>query len=638
MRFSTLARRFTATALVAGLLGAGLTTPASGSVPAAMVATPAAPAGALTAITPGLKGFDSLNVETPDQIECLRAAGYSYDMVNTNGNTWQDEYNAAAAAGLEVVLFQGYDPDAWADPSAAAARATISKDKAAGAGYPKGGQIFLNLEDNVGRGVTAADMIKWINTWTTVIRNAGYSPGIYVGAPQLLTAGQIDALPGVVFWKSVSGSAPQAARGFVAAQPVFETPACGIYRGIDVDVAGRDSKGVHLIGAAFPKSATTPTTPGAFVSMNPTRLLDTRVRFGAVGPIAGRKQIDAQITNAAIPAGQAAAVVLNVTVVNPAAAGYLSVFPTQTGEASVSSLNFTAHQTVANLVTVRLGTGGKVSLFNGAGLPTDVIADVAGYYRTQTTKPGAPGTFVPVKPARLLDTRPAGVDKRATAQVATANRTGLPASGYDSVVLNVTAVAPTQPGYLTAFATGAQLPPASNLNFSAGRTAPNMATVKVGTTGNVGKVSLYNGSEGRINLLADVAGYYYAGTRTAAGAFAPLSTPARILDTRSKVGSTGKAPSSGALALQVRGRGGVPATATAVVLDVTVVNQTAAGYLTVFPSDRSAPNASTINFVPRVTIANQVLVPIGADGRIVLYNQSAAPTDLLADVAGYILG
>ena len=82
----------------------------------------------------------------------------------------------------------------------------------------------------------------------------------------------------------------------------------------------------------------------------------------------------------------------------------------------------------------------------------------------------------------------------------------------------------------------------------------------------------------------------------------------------------------------------MPATATAVVLDVTVVNQTAAGYLTVFPSDRSAPNASTINFVPRVTIANQVLVPIGADGRIVLHNQSAAPTDLLADVAGYILG
>lgn len=638
MRLSTVARRFTATALVAGLVGAGLAAPASASVPAVMVATPAAPAGTLTAITPGLRGFDSKNVETPSQIECLRAAGYSYDMVNTTGDTWQDEYNAAAAAGLKVVLFQGYDPDAWADPKAAAARAGIARDKAAGAGYPKGGQIFLNLEDNVGRGVTAADMIKWVNAWTAVIRNAGYSPGIYVGAPQLLTAGQINALPNVVFWRAASGSAPQAARGFVATQPVVETPACGIYRGVDVDVAGRDSKGVQLIGAAFPKPATAPTAPGAFVPMNPTRLLDTRVRLGAPGPIAGRRQIDAQITNATIPAGRAAAVVLNVTVVNPGAAGYLSVFPTQSGDASVSSLNFIAHQTVANLVTVRLGSGGKVSLFNGATLPTNVIADVAGYYLAQTTNPGAPGTFVPVKPARLLDTRPAGVGSRGTAQVATANRARLPASGYDSVVLNVTAVAPTRPGFLTAFATGAQLPPASNLNFPAGRTVPNMTTVKVGSTGNVGKVSLYNGSDGRVNLLADVAGYYNAGTRTATGAFAPLATPARILDTRSNVGSTGKAPSSGALALQVRGRGGVPATAAAVVLDVTVVNQTATGYLTVFPSDRSAPNASTINFVPRVTIANQVIVPIGADGRIVLYNQSAAPTDLLADVAGYFLG
>ncbi len=70
---------------------------------------------------------------------------------------------------------------------------------------------------------------------------------------------------------------------------------------------------------------------------------------------------------------------MNVTVTNPTAASWLRVSPTGSPPPVASNLNFTAGQTIANLVTVRLGTGGRVDLTNLAGRP-DVIADVVGYY------------------------------------------------------------------------------------------------------------------------------------------------------------------------------------------------------------------------------------------------------------------
>jgi len=52
---------------------------------------------------------------------------------------------------------------------------------------------------------------------------------------------------------------------------------------------------------------------------------------------------------------------------------------------------------------------------------------------------------------------------------------GVPASGVTSVVLNVTATAPTTAGHLTVYPSGAAVPTASTLNFAAGRTVPDNA-------------------------------------------------------------------------------------------------------------------------------------------------------------------
>ena len=640
-----LSARTMLSSLVAAAVAVGLAaTPASAgpaapqvvsAAPAAPADAPAAPAGVLSGIAKGLRGFDSLAIETQSQINCMVTAGYSYDMVNTNDLS-NAEYNRAAAAGMKVVLFQGYYQDYWKSAAYGTSQGNKAVATAKTVLYPRGAQIYLNLENTVNS--TRAIMLGWVKNWVTTVRAAGYVPGIYVGANPGLNAADLNSMPGVgAYWQSASISGvPVVARGYTQTQPYYrpgsnppfkdyEQQLCG--NEIDADYASTDRNGTGLVGAAFPKPLPVPTEAGAFAPLSPARIVDSRNNTGAAGPVAGGRTVDIQVTGrGGVPVTGAAAVVLTVTATAPTAPGYLSVFPAGAARAQVSSLNFIARQTVANLVTVRLGAGGKVSLFNGSAGTVQVLADVAGYYLAGAAT--QPGTFTPVVPARLLDTRPAGVAALSRTTVGTAARSPIPAGGYDAAVLNVTAVQPAAAGFLTAYAANLTTPPtASNLNFPAGRTVPNMATVPVDGSG---KVLLYNGSRGRTNLLADVAGYYRSGTRTDRGAFTPR-TPARILDTR----SSGKVPAGSAIALPIAG---VPAGSSAVVLNVTVVQATAPGYLTVYPSDRSTPQASNVNFVAGLDVADQVIVPIGADGKVVLLNSSAGATDLIADVAGYIRG
>ena len=77
-----------------------------------------------------------------------------------------------------------------------------------------------------------------------------------------------------------------------------------------------------------------------------------------------------------MPAG-ASAVVLNVTVTDANGPGYLTVYPCGGAVPLASNLNFTAGDTRANLVTVPLGTGGKVCFYSYGR--TSVIADITGY-------------------------------------------------------------------------------------------------------------------------------------------------------------------------------------------------------------------------------------------------------------------
>jgi Bacterial Ig-like domain (group 3) len=380
---------------------------------------------------------------------------------------------------------------------------------------------------------------------------------------------------------------------------------------------------------------------GGFIPLTPARVLDTRNGTGApVGPVAaGGTAHLVVLGHGGIPAGGVSAVALNVTVTGPTGGGYVTVYADGTTKPTASNLNFTAGQTIPNLVVVPVGANGAVALFNGSTGTTQLVADVAGYYVTGT--PTVPGAFGPLTSARVLDTRngtgtTAGpVAASATVHLAVLGVGGIPAFGVSAVVLNVTVTGPTSGGFITVYPDAAPKPTASNLNYTRGRTIANLVVVPIGAHGSI---ALYNGSAGSTQLIADVAGYYVTGAATVSGAFGPL-TSARILDTRNGTGApVGAVSAGGTVHLAVLGVGGIPASGvSAVVLNVTVTSPTRSGVITVYPDATTRPTASNLNFTPGETIPNLVVVPVGADGSIALYNGSAGTTQLIADVAGYYL-
>jgi hypothetical protein len=198
------------------------------------------------------------------------------------------------------------------------------------------------------------------------------------------------------------------------------------------------------------------------------------------------------------------------------------------------------------------------------------------------------------------------------------------------VVLNVTVTGPTAPGFVTVWPEGASRPLASNLNFVPGQTVPNRVIVKTGTGG---RVDLYN-LTGSTDLVVDVGGYYTDATPGGTGTRFVGLTPSRILDTRDGTGGQSTIGPGGTIGVQVGTQGGVAANAKAVVANLTVTNPTGASFLTAWPSDAPRPTASDLNMVPGQTVPNLVVVKLGADGKVNLYNL-AGTTDAVLDVVGY---
>jgi len=201
------------------------------------------------------------------------------------------------------------------------------------------------------------------------------------------------------------------------------------------------------------------------------------------------------------------------------------------------------------------------------------------------------------------------------------------------VLLNLTAVGPSESTYLTAWPAGGPRPGTSQLSIAPGGPRAALVAVPVGAGG---AVALYN-AHGRVHLVADLVGWFVPPTGTAGRLAAAL--PARALDTRTTLGGhPGPLAAGEAYPLTVRGVGGVPASGvSAVVVNVTTTGATASGFVTVWPGDASRPLASTLNSAPGGAVANVAVVPVDAMGRISLYN-SAGSAHLVVDVLGWYTG
>jgi beta-lactamase class A len=234
-----------------------------------------------------------------------------------------------------------------------------------------------------------------------------------------------------------------------------------------------------------------------------------------------------------------------------------------------------------------------------------------------------PAAFTPVGPVRLADTRSTGTRVGPGADLVVDVRRG--SAVPTAVAVELTAVDPTAPGYVTAFADGGPRPLASNLNPLPGRVTANLAVVPVGADGRIRIVA-----STPVSLVVDLEGTWLPTTgAVAAGRFRPIA-PVRVLDTRD--GSPVAAASARRVA--VTGIGGVPATGVlAVAVTITATDVTGDGYWTAWAGGSAPPWTSMLNTAAGDTVGNTALVPVGPDETISVYSQSGG--DLVVDVVGW---
>jgi hypothetical protein len=160
---------------------------------------------------------------------------------------------------------------------------------------------------------------------------------------------------------------------------------------------------------------------------------------------------------------------------------------------------------------------------------------------------------------------------------------------------------------------------------------PNLVVSAVGSGGRVGVFI----NAGAAHVVIDVVGWYATSAVSQRGARLVPVSPARILDTRINQGAVGPVGQGGTINLRVRGMGGVPTSnVTGVVLNVTATGPTAGTFVTVYPDDIARPLASNLNLTPGMTRPNLVMVKVGANGGVNLFNL-AGSVHLVADVVGY---
>ena len=383
----------------------------------------------------------------------------------------------------------------------------------------------------------------------------------------------------------------------------------------------------QLEGGSFAPLPAAPGSPSTFVPVAPTRVADTRDgTLVPVGPIGAEQTLRVRVAGVgAVPATGVTAIVANVTAVEATEPHFFTVYPGGAPRPVTSNINGGPGRPVPNLVVMGVGADGFVEVFNSHG-SAHCLVDVFGYF-----SPTVGDRFTPLSPSRLFDTRtgqgvrPGKVGPEEVVVVAVAGFAGVPV-GARAVVLNLAATETDAPGYLALTPTGQTPGGTSNINFFAGDTVANLVIVQLGPDG---KLLLTGPGSGK-HALADVFGYFGdLGDR-----FRSVS-PRRLLDTREGLGaSLARIGPQRVIDVTVASRAGVPANATAVVLNVAATNVDAPSFITVWPRGEPQPNTSNLNLAAGQTVANLVICRLGAGGGLTFRNE-LSECDVLADVMGY---
>jgi hypothetical protein len=413
---------------------------------------------------------------------------------------------------------------------------------------------------------------------------------------------------------------------------------------------------------------------GEFHPLTPARIFDSRpassindvAPLGAK-PLAGPEPATFDIAllgKGGIPTDAASvlAVVVNITVTEPGANGYLEAYGKGAKPAvRTSIINFAPNQTVPNVSIVRPGLDGALTIgLFGGGTTANVVVDVFGWFSTSNYVGTDGARLIPVTPSRILDTRD-GTNRPGATPLGQKETMELQIRGVDGVspavpdvvpdsqdvtgvLLNVVGIT-TDPGatatHLSVFPNAlppGQDPTTSNVNLAAGVIKANLVFVPVGTDG---KVRIFN-NQGQTQVVADVVGYMRGNQpeATRAGRVVPLSSPYRTFDTRlPQFGGVALGPGqaedwsfadfAASVAIgpdSVGAQLAVIGNLTSAALTRQYPTAIARSFLTAYPTSSSRPLSSNLNTIEGPPVPNMA---------ILTYSSSSDPTVRVYNLAGY---
>jgi len=375
-------------------------------------------------------------------------------------------------------------------------------------------------------------------------------------------------------------------------------------------------------GAAIGDSRVAAASPTSrFEAGAPCRLAD--VRDGS-----GFERVDPQTVRVVVAErcgvpDEATAVALTVTVDNTTTTGpgFVSIWPEGAPQPTASIVNYRAREIRANATIVAVGIGGAIDLFAQNGAP--LIVDVTGWF-VQSGATDA-GRFVPITPARAIDTReqPRASPMAADETINVPLPPSVPADAV-AVALTVTLTESPSSGFFTVFPGGTARPETSTINADGrGQTRAAGAIVAVTASG----LDVYSHSGGHV--IVDITGWFTGpgAPVSADGLFVPEPAPRRLLDTR------GGDPVWAAGGVEIAN---VAPNAAALALNVTIVNPIRPGFLAAYPARQDRPPTSTVNGAGTSDIAAAMAIVPTSQMGVGVYSNAGA--DVVVDIAGWFVG
>ncbi|MEM1332620.1 MAG: aryl-sulfate sulfotransferase [Actinomycetota bacterium] len=375
-----------------------------------------------------------------------------------------------------------------------------------------------------------------------------------------------------------------------------------------------------------PAPTATPTVRpqlASFTPRTPTRLVDTRDGTGGVdAPIGGSCFLRLDLDIAGVPA-EADAVALSVTALGEQP-GFQQAFPCDDGRGGTSNVNNRRDRfPTPGLVIGVPDADRQVCVFTS--VEADLILDLSGWW----TEDGD-NRFRAVEPVRVDDSRetssraPGGQAPRPIDL-----RPHVPA-GTTAVIANLTIAGPAARGFATIFPCGTAAPVASNVNFDAGEA--RAVSVIVGLDADRRVCTASNVEH---DVILDLTGFY--GPAPGWGTAAELRPEAgtRLADSRDGTGGWTRSLRAGETrSLDVTSSLPDGSQVTGVVLNVTVTQPDAAGFVTVTRCGAPDSGTSSVNYRPGSVASNLVAVDLGTTTSICVFSRSEA--HVIVDLFGVL--